>query len=481
MWIAFFALALGADLVRVQGVGEVTLDDAVSSCLAGEPRGAFPEEPGPSGPVFPDVVRPLLDMDERDRTLWFGRHRDAAGWPHHPADVNYEPNLPAAPPYVAAACQAASRHVMGEVAAVSVACRRGRDDCEVAVDVDAKELKIATKLALRDERDQAWQQSGSDPWAVHLAGFVTYGTELGGMLVRGCQWPGRMARQGLFVTETEVLAARATCLQGLALLGATPDVLRLPCHTGWENVAFGEWDAVRPTGQTDAGFGRHLYDAANGAGMGGQPWAPRDGVKNIERTLSRMDPSPGVCKDADWSVDYKRELVDVWRNQQMQQACDDNGLALGDRAHLCPGLSDQLVRACRKGDALACSQAGDVFQQGFEVSRDRAEAARHFGSGCLMGYDEACLKKLSVIDEMKSAFAELMNDGHLSAAAHSIESNATFMDAEWIKKQLPKVFEAALKADRPDLAASLLDDADASGALSGWLPSARKRVAAARR
>ena len=470
-FVAPWIVPAQATEVVVDGLGTYDLKTAVSMC---ETETAEAGDYGP--PVFQEVVRGLLEQPRRVRQAYFAKHRPDFNWPSHPADEAYLPVIPRAP-RVASTCLATANVVAEDAAALSSTCRESADECRARLpQVEWKALKKAIKNAAKAETSEPFRESGSDPWLDQLYPIVHDLVPPGPLLDRACNWPNQAAKRGIFIDRPELDAARHACLQMISLLGDTPEKLQTGCRTGWEEVDDTEWAKIRTPGQTDLALGIYLYRANQGYNNTGGRWSPRTGILDIYRLLSRMDPLPSDCEAPDWGLNYKRVLVDKWMEAQATQSCEDKKLDLASRAHLCPGLAQQLSVSCDRGEALACLQGGRVYQQALGTRRDRAEAVRHLEAACSMGTPEGCDEADSVKLEMADSFHQQLEMNHLSSAKTHFQEYSLFLGADWAKRSLPPLFDAAIKLERLDIAQELVKEADPV-LFASWLRQAKPRLA----
>jgi len=270
-------------LVDVPGVGSVPLKDASASCLSGRPVGGVSVAIGNTRfPAFQEVARGLAATDSATRTTYF-KFNGSLDWPSSDLQHLYMPkHLPWVPIGIIGSCYAVGRHWIDEGVELARAC----------------EEKGCKSLQLR-----------TDPRP---------------FLVRACKFPEQAAKEGLFIDQNGLKAARWACLQQIVILEKRElrdfaDVNR--CETPWTDVS-GDVDYVTVYPASDLGLAE--------ADLTNQLKSAADGLK-------KMDPNPGTCGSG-WAASWRKKLVDQWIASQQLSACDDERLSSDERAILCPEL-----------------------------------------------------------------------------------------------------------------------------------------------
>ena len=287
MWILLFLIASPANavdiLVDVPGVGNVPLKDASATCLSGRSVGGVAVAIGNTRfPVFQRVAQGLAGTSTETRTTYF-KYNGSLDWPQDDLQHLYTPQtLPWVPIGVIGSCYAVGKHWIDVGVEAAQACEpKG-----------CKDLEIPT-----------------DPRP---------------FLVRACKFPETASKEGRFIDENGLLAARWSCLQQMVILQQTElkdfeDLNR--CETPWTQIE-GDVDHVTVYPASDLGLAE--TDRTNQ-------------LKSATDALKKMDPYPGTCGSG-WAATWRKTLVDHWISSQRLTACTDERLSSDERGILCPEI-----------------------------------------------------------------------------------------------------------------------------------------------
>jgi hypothetical protein len=491
LW-ALLSVAHAVDaFVVLPGLGPVTLADAAATCTDGHPVGSVAEAAARSvgrQAAFQAVGGALLARPEADRRAYW-KHSGSPAWPERERDVTYTPALEWVPLGVVTSCFAVGTWYAGVGLRTANACQKGRGSCkDMWPEADWERVKDIPvgKVTPEDARDPYFL-------ALHaLAEPLTAYRNPLPYLTAACDAPGNAARQARLIDVDDLLAARRACLQQYVLVQRTRlSHLGLPCDTPWSAVVDDE-PQVWTGPYSDLG----LTDRYRS-----------EQVETLRDRLVRMDPNPGTC-EAPWAVNWRKDLLSLWRDGQTARACADDALALADRAALCPSLHADQRAACDGGDLAACDRVARLTRAGTQTQADEAEAARLFLRACDGGVEAACPELTGhaavitsfAIDALARA-APLQPDAaaahggpwpppgsvrvgdavipadageHLKTALGHVRAYAPHLDAAWARGQAVLVFDAALLAGDAGIADAVL--ADFGPRMDpAWLASATKR------
>jgi hypothetical protein len=431
------AIAIAADTVDVPGVGDVPVDDAVRTCIEGQPIGALAEASPQRRPAFGVVLDRLLRADASVRQGYFGIE---SPWPTAPLDATYVGDeLPWEPPSVVPACTAAGLEMVRRGLAIRQACDTSKTACRDAFPADEQ---VALRQALKSTKPKGRVDGFLEE--VGRAGVRSF-TSPRPLLERACAAPMQAGTALRFLDTDDLDAARLACVQLLVLVeGERPDLSRLPCDTAWRDIA------ALPVVESPTDLG--VTDTY-----------PEVQVADVLDKLSRADAHAGTCA-APWASAW-RELDELWLDRQRARACDDDALPLSDRHHLCPNLLTRAEAACRASDLDQCLLLGQLHLEGVGTPADTRAALDVWQEACHGAHGPSC--------EAIAGRKELVQgwlDEALAIAAGEIPEGATpaqdalqlvvgFGDAlgpEWIEVQAERLFEAAMAIEQAKVASDVL-------------------------
>lgn len=449
--------------VHVAGIGRVELDAAAEACLQASAAGSPTQA---RVPAFQAVARRLLEAGSGIRTSYFSYH-SGLDWPTEQVEVSYVGDIVLTPPGRVAACTAVGQHWVREGLRIEAACADGKGSCKDAFpEAEWEIVKEALKVAKRAD------EGAADPFFQALEdageGIASWTSPLP-FLEQACDASRQAAAGSRFLDEQDLRAARLGCMQQLVLIQQAhpPRLSRLTCDTPWRKS---DGDAVQlvasPT--TDLAITAKYVD---------------DQLDVIYDRLERMNPWPAAC-GGDYAANWRKALVQVWRDSQLSRACSDETLDMEPRTKLCPSLLDDAEYACDDGDPAACLLLGRVRVEGFNRTPDLEAGLPFLLKSCTPTHNPGCLALLAQepvltgwFDAHLQATAPLpqepLPDGaepqeqapklpagaleSFASARTLLETYGDAMGSEWTSTRAQALFDAAMSAWLPDLAQAVLD------------------------
>jgi hypothetical protein len=481
--IALVALAVAAPKVRVDGVGEIDLDAAAKACTTADPSGLPVGSVVPEDTVFATVASDLWGLADQDRRTWFGAARESVGpWPTLRSDVELIGQLPLAPPGVAAACVAVGQDYADRALSLSKACARDEDACRARIpSLSPAQWKRLQATRRRLESSAPFQAHRSDPTLAAITELdLAKVPDPKPFLDQACLWPQTAATRGLFISQTELGAARQACLVEISLLDQLPDRLDLPCKSPFVELDPSERALLKRGHASDAGLGQAMSVERFDKDLQGRPWTPITGYTELREKIARMDPGVTACPDRiQGSIWKDPRWVTLWTEAQVGRACDDPNIPLEVRGRHCPGLPERLDEACRAGKIEDCLRAGEAWRDALGAPRDRRRAAEAFALACERGVSPGCDARKDLAVEMRAAVAKQISKDNLPTAVGLAVDYRDHLGAGWWGQDGRRLFDAVLAIGRVDLAGNLLQAVPADLRVS-WTADAARRLTRAR-
>jgi len=338
--------AVPVHAVELPRFGDVPLSDATESCLETHAVGAVLDAAREDRKAaFQMVAEGLMSLEPADRKKYFRYHDDEI-WPTHAAQASYQGAVNFVPAGVLPSCYAVGMHWVREGHNISTTCAESKKECAALFSEQEQEMvKEALKeaKASRDDHRDAFfryllsHEEELESWRSPLP-----------FLMKACNYPQQATAESRFIDGTDLLVARWSCLQVRAIITRTEvESFETGCDTSWTSV---EGDAGKVIGSTFTDLG--LTDRYR-----------EEQLETLLDRLTRMDPSAATC-EADWAMNWRKSLVDLWREASQMKACYDKKLAVPDRAAICPELYDEQSMECMGGNAESCSLVAQMHFEG---------------------------------------------------------------------------------------------------------------------